>query len=112
MHLLAFGVLTFALVHVAWVFFRAKTFARAWQVLCGLFAANADAVPILPAIEIVTTSLIVAGVVAAHAFMRKRTLESVLAHVPAPVLATGWAMLAFAVVIEQGSGNAFIYFQF
>jgi len=111
-HVFAFGVLTFALVHVAWVFFRAKTFMRAWQVLRGLFAANTDAVPILPAIEIATTALIVGGVVAAHAFMRNRTLESVLATVPPPLLAGGWAMLAFAIVIEQGSGNAFIYFQF
>jgi len=36
----------------------------------------------------------------------------VLATVPAPVLSGAWALLAFAIVIEQGSGNAFIYFQF
>jgi len=108
----ALGVLTFLLVHVAWVFFRAHTFGGAWRVLAGMFAANAGAVPVLPAIEIVTTVIIVTGIVAAHAFMRARTLESVLATVPAPVLSGAWALLAFAIVIEQGSGNAFIYFQF
>jgi len=110
--LFALGVLTFLFVHVAWVFFRAHTFGGAWRVLSGMVAANADAVPILPAIEIVTTVVIVAGIVAAHAFMRTRTLESVLATVPTPVLSGAWALLAFAIVIEQGSGNAFIYFQF
>jgi alginate O-acetyltransferase complex protein AlgI len=108
----ALGVFTFLLVHVAWVFFRAHTFGGAWRVLAGMFAANAGAVPVLPAIEIVTTVIIVTGIVAAHAFMRTRTLESVFATVPAPVLSGAWALLAFAIVIEQGSGNAFIYFQF
>jgi alginate O-acetyltransferase complex protein AlgI len=36
----------------------------------------------------------------------------VIARAPAPMLATAWATLAFAIVIEQGAGNAFIYFQF
>jgi alginate O-acetyltransferase complex protein AlgI len=44
--------------------------------------------------------------------MRTRTLESVLARTPAPLLTGAWMLLAFAIVIEQGAGNAFIYFQF
>jgi alginate O-acetyltransferase complex protein AlgI len=110
--LCALGLLTFALIQVTWVFFRAGTFTGAWLVLRGMFGANAAAAPILPAIELITTTLIVAGIVLAHWLMRERTLEAALARVPAPVLAIAWAALAFAVVIEQGSGNAFIYFQF
>jgi alginate O-acetyltransferase complex protein AlgI len=56
--------------------------------------------------------VIVGGIVAAHWMMRARTLEALLARAPAPALATVWAALIFAIVIEQGSGNAFIYFQF
>jgi alginate O-acetyltransferase complex protein AlgI len=44
--------------------------------------------------------------------MRTHTLESVLARAPVPLLTGVWAALAFAIIIEQGSGNAFIYFQF
>ena len=110
--LFALWLLTFALIQITWVFFRARTFDKAWLVLRGMFGVNPDAVPILPAIELITTTLIVGGIVAAHWLMRTRTLEAVLARVPAPVLAVAWAALAFAVVIEQGSGNAFIYFQF
>jgi alginate O-acetyltransferase complex protein AlgI len=44
--------------------------------------------------------------------MRERTLESMVARVPSPVLAGAWGLMAFAIVISQGSGNAFIYFQF
>ena len=44
--------------------------------------------------------------------MRERTLEAAIARTPAPVIAAVWAVMAFAIVIEQGTGNAFIYFQF
>jgi alginate O-acetyltransferase complex protein AlgI len=44
--------------------------------------------------------------------MRERTLESMLQRAPAlPVSAALGAML-FTIVIAQGAGNAFIYFQF
>ena len=44
--------------------------------------------------------------------MRNRTLETAIARTPATVVSAGWALMLFAVVITQGSGNAFIYFQF
>jgi alginate O-acetyltransferase complex protein AlgI len=44
--------------------------------------------------------------------MRTRTLESVLARAPVLLLTGAWVAMAFAIVIEQGAGNAFIYFQF
>ena len=110
--LFGLGLLTFALVNITWVFFRAKTFDGAWLVLKGMFGLNANAVPIVPAVDLLAVGVIVGGLVAAHWLMRRRTLESAIAQVPAPVLTAVWACLAFAVAIEQGSGNAFIYFQF
>ena len=110
--LLGLGLLTFFLIQLTWVFFRAKTFTKAWVVLRGLFGMNTSPAPILPGIELLLVATIVAGIVAAHWLMRTRTLESAVAHVPAPLLAGVWAALAFAIIIEQGSGNAFIYFQF
>jgi hypothetical protein len=44
--------------------------------------------------------------------MRNRTFEMVVARTPAPVLSAVWGVLAFTIVIEHGTGNAFIYFQF
>ena len=57
-------------------------------------------------------SAIVAGLVLAHWWMRERTLESAVARTPALLLTGVWAVMAFAIVIAQGAGNAFIYFQF
>ncbi|GAB3383922.1 MBOAT family O-acyltransferase [Lysobacter fragariae] len=106
------GLLTYGLVNVTWVFFRAKTFAAAWIVLRGMFGLNANAVPMLNYMHIVMVLVIVTGVVAAHWLMRTHTLEQMLARQhPVPLAATLGAM-AFAIVAVQGAGNAFIYFQF
>jgi len=110
--LFALGLLTYLLVQLTWVFFRAKTFAKAAMVLKGMFGLNAQTAPILPAIELLMVAAIIGGLVGAHWLMRTRTLESVLARTPAPLLTGAWMLLAFAIIIEQGAGNAFIYFQF
>jgi len=70
------------------------------------------AAPLVRTGGIVMTFLIVGGVVLAHVLMRKRTLESVVARTPAAVVAIVWGVLAFLIVISQGGGSAFIYFQF
>ena len=57
-------------------------------------------------------AVIVGGIVLVHWLMRGRTLESVVARAPAAAITLVWAVMAFAIVIAQGSGNAFIYFQF
>jgi alginate O-acetyltransferase complex protein AlgI len=109
-----FGValLTYLLINITWVFFRARDFTTAWRMLVAMSGQQAGAVPILPAVDLIAVAVIVSGIVATHWLMRERTLESVIARTPAPLLAALWACLAFAIVIEQGSGNAFIYFQF
>jgi alginate O-acetyltransferase complex protein AlgI len=110
--LIGFGLLTYALINVTWVFFRARSFDKAWLVLKGLFGFNANAQPILAVVHLVCVLAIVGGIVFAHWLMRARTLESTIARAPAPVLSVVWACMAFAIVIAQGTGNAFIYFQF
>jgi alginate O-acetyltransferase complex protein AlgI len=110
--LFALGMLTYALVNITWVFFRAHTFGKAWIVLRGMFGANATAEPILPTAQLATTALIVGGIVTAHWLMRNRTLESMLERAPAMSMSTALGVMAFTIVIAQGAGNAFIYFQF
>jgi alginate O-acetyltransferase complex protein AlgI len=56
--------------------------------------------------------LIVGALVLTHWLMRERTVEDLIEHTNAPALAVAWGLAAFAIVIEQGNGNAFIYFQF
>jgi len=110
--LLMFALLTYFLVNITWVFFRADSFGKAWMILNGMFGMNSTAKPILPTVHLVFVSLIILGIVFAHWRMREQTLETAIAKVPAAVLSGVWAVMAFAVVIAQGAGNAFIYFQF
>jgi alginate O-acetyltransferase complex protein AlgI len=110
--LFAFALLTYALVNVTWVFFRAHGFGKAWSLLGGMFGAHARAAPIVATSGLVLTASIIATLVAAHWWMRERTLETAIARTPASVVSLGWAAMLFAIVITQGSGNAFIYFQF
>jgi alginate O-acetyltransferase complex protein AlgI len=108
----AFGLLTFLLVNIAWVFFRAKTFHQATLILRGMFGANAHTEPVLAAVYLLTTTVIIAGLVLAHCGMRNQTLEAAISRAhPAPLTAL-WTIMAFAVVIQHGDSNGFIYFQF
>ncbi len=108
----ALGLLTFVLVDIAWVFFRARTFPTAIGVLRGMFGGNSRAAPILPAIYLATTALIMAGLLLAHASMRGTTLEAAIGRTRPAVLTALWTVLAFAVIIQHGESNGFIYFQF
>jgi len=110
--LFAFGLLTYALINITWVFFRAKDFAAAWIMLSGMVGANTGAKPLLDTYSLLSVGIIVTGIVGTHWFMRRRTLESALAQMPSFGVALAWGFMAFCVVIAQGNGNAFIYFQF
>jgi alginate O-acetyltransferase complex protein AlgI len=99
-------------VNVTWVFFRAHTFGGAWTILRGMFGGNPHAEPILRSADLVLTGAIVGALVTAHWIMRRRTLESMLQQAPAIPLSATLGLMVFAIVIAQGTGNAFIYFQF
>jgi alginate O-acetyltransferase complex protein AlgI len=109
---LCLGILTYALVNVTWVFFRAKTFAKAWSVLGGMAGTNAGAEPLLSTFNLFMVAGIVAGILVTHWYMRARTLESVLARMPPLIIGMLWGVMLFAIVAAQGDGSAFIYFQF
>jgi alginate O-acetyltransferase complex protein AlgI len=108
----ALGLLTYTLVNLTWVFFRAKTFGKAWVVLRGMLGQNGVVKPILNTFSLITVTAIVGGIVLTHWLMRARTLESVIARTPALAVCALWALLLFAIVTAQGEGSAFIYFQF
>ncbi|MEO7366025.1 MAG: hypothetical protein ABIW03_06875, partial [Sphingomicrobium sp.] len=64
------------------------------------------------ALPMVYAMTIVAAIVGTHWAMRDKTLEIAIERTPAWVVGTAWAAMAVAVIAEQGTGSAFIYFQF
>jgi alginate O-acetyltransferase complex protein AlgI len=105
-------LVTFLGVNIAWVFFRSRSIGDAFSMLGAMAGLNRDAAPVLPTVNIASAMICTGGLLLAHYYMRNRTLEEVVARAPAPVLVTAMAGMAFIVSITQGTGDAFIYFQF
>jgi alginate O-acetyltransferase complex protein AlgI len=110
--IVALGLLTYFLVNITWVFFRAKTFTGAATMLRSMAGAAANPVPMLALLPMVFALVIVGGIVGTHWAMRGKTLEIAVERTPAWLVGAILALMAVAVVAEQGKGSAFIYFQF
>ncbi len=106
------ALLTYVLINITWVFFRAQDFAGAWRLLSGMFGFAAGARPLLYLNDIIPVAVVIGGMLIAHWRLRSTSLESVVSRTSPWVLAPVWAFLLFFVIISQGSENAFIYFQF
>jgi len=106
------ALVTYVLVNVTWVFFRAKTLPAAVGMLGAMAGLHAHAEAVLPTVRILETVVCLAGLLCAQWYMRNRTLEDVVTETSPRLIATAWASMAFAVIITQGAGDAFIYFQF
>jgi hypothetical protein len=72
----------------------------------------AEPVAVLPTVFMIKVAVIVTGIVATHWLMRKRALDEVVARAPWWLTGLVLAAMLFAVITTQGSGEAFIYFQF
>lgn len=110
---LALGALTFLLVCVAWVFFRADTIGRAWLVVSAMVGRVAPGRPThLADIELREVLTLTAAMLAAHAFMRSRALEQVVSRTPWWARSGALAIMLVLIVVMAGGERIFIYFQF
>ena len=109
---LLLALLTYALVNLTWVFFRAQDFATAWRMIDTMLTLNLDGKKVLATVDIVLVTGITAAMLAIHWFMRHRSLHDVVAAMPRWLIGVAWGLMAWLIVITQGSSNAFIYFQF
>jgi alginate O-acetyltransferase complex protein AlgI len=106
------ALLTYGLVNITWVFFRARDFPTAWRLLRSMFGIGEAAEKVLYWNGIAAVAVVTAVMLASHWYMRDTSLEAVVERTPAWLLGAVWAAIVFAVLTTQGSGNAFIYFQF
>jgi len=107
------GLLTYFLVLITWVFFRATDFSAAWRLIESLFGRHAqDGALVLSTLDMWKVSVVTVGLNATHWLMRHTTIEAVMAKMPRALVVVLWASMAIAVILAQGAGNAFIYFQF
>lgn len=109
----ALALLTYFLVNLTWVFFRASDFATAWRMITAMFGfAPAGAGTPLPTLWMLQVVAVILCMVVIHWRMRDTSIERVVSKVPSWLLGMVLGAMLFLIIITQGSGNAFIYFQF
>ena len=114
------GVATYVSVCYAWVFFRAKNFTDAWNIVLGMsgirgwhtIGGQEIASPYGPFFSYIVIAVSL-GTVALHWCFRNTTLETVAAQMPWWLVAIVLASLLFLTMLcWGGEDRAFIYFQF
>jgi hypothetical protein len=109
---LALCLVTYVIVCIAWVFFRAADFPSAAMIL----GAMAGKIPVGEALlsgrEILQVSLVIFGLWLVQWRLRDTSLEAAITRLPAWLVGAIWTLMLGAIILTQGSGNAFIYFQF
>ncbi len=105
-------LVTYVVVCITWVFFRATNFGGAALIL----GAMAGKIPVGEALlsgrEILQVSLVIFGLWLVQWRLRDTSLEAALERKPAWLIGATWTLMLGAIILTQGSGNAFIYFQF
>jgi len=107
------ALLTFLLICITWVFFRAATFGQAWALLrsmAGRVIPNGP--PLLTTIDIIKVGVVITLMLMFHWLMRHSTVLKTASKMPWWLTGTIWAVMLILVVLSQGTGKAFIYFQF
>ncbi len=111
---LGLRLLTFVLVCLTWVFFRARGFGAAGLMLGSMLGVIPGGAKVLPVLDIVVVSVVMTALLAGHAFMadRSRHLHETVGGLPSWLLAVLWTAMIVALCLAQGAGDAFLYFQF
>jgi alginate O-acetyltransferase complex protein AlgI len=106
------GLITYAAVCVAWVFFRASDFATATRILRGMFGGHPHGDAILATREMLQIGIVTFFMMLAHWSLRDISIEQAVERLPRWLVIAVWTVMACAIILNQGSSNAFIYFQF
>jgi alginate O-acetyltransferase complex protein AlgI len=106
------AIATYTLVNFTWVFFRAKEFGTAKNMIFSMLYLNGDGEKILGYFDIIKVMVISLILFLTHWYMRRNTVKSVSTNLNPYVFGVVWAILVFLILIAQGSGEQFIYFQF
>jgi alginate O-acetyltransferase complex protein AlgI len=106
------GLTTYTAVLVAWVYFRASDFKVASRLIGGMFGRHPTCDAVLSTREILQVGIVTFFLLIAHWLLRDISIETAVQHLPRWVVTTAWFLMACAIILTQGSSNAFIYFQF
>ena len=103
---------TYTLVNITWVFFRAREFGKAVDLLASMCFLHPDGEKVLDTHEVIQVLTVALLLFLSHWFMRHTSVKAVADKTPWWILGTIWAVMITLLCVAQGSGEQFIYFQF
>jgi len=106
------GLVTYFLVNLTWVFFRASDFQSAHLLLLSMFGIIRDGAQVLPNLAIAKVAVVIAALVITHWTHRSIPVEAAAERLPGWAHGLVWGTMLTLIILSQGSDNAFIYFQF
>ncbi len=107
----ALGLLTFLLVCLTWVLFRAENLEAA-SYLLGVMLLPGDGVSLIQVSDVAVVLLTIGSLLVVHRFMRDRELGTVIRQVPWPLIGLLLAAMLIAILLSPGEERDFIYFEF
>jgi alginate O-acetyltransferase complex protein AlgI len=106
------ALLTYILVNFTWVFFRAREFSTAKNMISSMLFMNSDGEKIIETFEVIKVLVVISLLFICHWLMRNTSMKAVSEKTNPWLLGVVWAVMFFLIAIAQGSGEQFIYFQF
>ena len=106
------ALLTYTCVNITWVFFRAREFETAWNMIKAMLFVQETGEKVLDSFSIIKVFLVVTILFLTHWFMRNSSVKELSKKVSPLTLGIAWAIMVFLIIIAQGTGEQFIYFQF
>jgi len=105
---------TFLLVCLAWVLFRAESLGDAWVLLTTMLTGGGPGLvdPGVGRVRTVLVAVVTVSMLAIQWTLRDSTLEDVVGRMPWALRSVALAALIVAICTAPGEERAFIYFQF
>ena len=105
------GFITFLLVCLTWVLFRAENIDAARQ-LFAVMLQPSTGLAVTSLSQVLTVLGVIAALLGTHWFMRKREFGSMLKSLPWPAIGLILAAMIVAILLSPGEERDFIYFEF
>ena len=105
------GLLTFVLVTLTWVLFRAPDLDSAAR-LYAVMLMPSGGINVADLRDVIVVSSVIAALLGTHWFMRNREFGSAMKRLPWPTIAFILAAMLIAILLSAGEERDFIYFEF
>jgi alginate O-acetyltransferase complex protein AlgI len=105
------ALLTYVLVLITWVFFRAQSFGDGWFILQAMFGMRSDSL-FVGNVNTWLVPLVTFGLLFTHWMLRDDSVEGFWSRLPTAMQVLALSAMLIAIVLSPGEDRAFIYFQF